>query len=46
LPVGLVMLRAREGRSLAPIRQVHVEAMCNALLDAGDVQPRGAGQTR
>jgi hypothetical protein len=46
LPVGLLLLRAREGRSLAPIRQVHVEAMCNALIDSGDVQARSAGQTR
>ncbi|HKP63688.1 MAG TPA: hypothetical protein VJV78_43435 [Polyangiales bacterium] len=47
LPVGLVMLRAREGRALVPIRQVHIEALCNALLDAGDVQERSAGaQTR
>jgi hypothetical protein len=42
LPVGLVMLRAREGRALVPIRQVHIEALCNALLDAGDVQARVA----
>ena len=39
-PVGLVMLRAKEGRALVPIRQVHIEALCNALLDSGDVQDR------
>ena len=48
IPVGLVMLRAREG-TLVPIRQVHIEALCSALLDSGDVsestlppQPRRA----
>jgi hypothetical protein len=47
LPVGLVLLRSREDRALVPIRQVHVEALCNALLDSGDVQERSAGgQTR
>ena len=45
MPVGLVMLRARDGRALAPIRQVHVEALCNALVDSGDVQERGAAAT-
>jgi len=39
-PVGLVMLRTRDGKSLQPIRQVHIEAVCNALLDSGDVQER------
>lgn len=43
-PVGLVMLRAKEGRALVPIRQAHIEAMCNALLDSGDVQDRPAAQ--
>jgi hypothetical protein len=38
LPVGLVMLRTRENQALVPIRQVHIEAVCNALLDSGDVQ--------
>lgn len=42
LPVGLVMLRARDGRSLSPIRQVHVEALCNALVDSGDVADPGS----
>ncbi len=40
-PVGLVLLKSKEiGRSLQPVRQVHIEALCNALLDAGDVQER------
>jgi hypothetical protein len=38
VPVGLVMLRTRENQALVPIRQVHIEAVCNALLDSGDVQ--------
>lgn len=34
-PVGLVMLQvASDGRPLASWRQVHVDALCNALLDA------------
>lgn len=40
VPVGLVMLRTREGKALVPIRQVHIEALCNALLDSGDVEDR------
>jgi hypothetical protein len=38
LPIGLVMLRTRENQALVPIRQAHIEAVCNALLDSGDVQ--------
>jgi hypothetical protein len=41
VPVGLVMLRTRENKALVPIRQVHIEALCSALLDSGDVQERG-----
>lgn len=37
VPVGVAVLKAREVRPLTPIRQVHVAAVCNALLDAGDV---------
>jgi hypothetical protein len=37
VPVGLAMLRVRDGKPMLPIRQVHLEALCNALLDAGDV---------
>jgi hypothetical protein len=40
VPVGLVMLRTRENKALVPIRQVHIEALCSALLDSGDVQER------
>jgi hypothetical protein len=42
LPVGLVMLRTQENKALVPIRQVHIEALCSALLDSGDVQERTA----
>jgi hypothetical protein len=42
VPVGLVMLRTRENKALVPIRQVHIEALCSALLDSGDVQERTA----
>jgi hypothetical protein len=37
LPVGIALLKARDTRELTPIRQVHVAAICNALIDAGDV---------
>ena len=37
VPVGIAMLRAARTRSLMPVRHTHVEAICNALLDAGDV---------
>jgi hypothetical protein len=40
VPVGIAMLRSNEGRALVPVRQVHLEALCNALLDAGDVTRR------
>src|ERR1700755_249055 len=40
VPVGLVMLRTRENKALVPIRQVHIEALCSALLDCGDVHER------
>jgi hypothetical protein len=40
IPIGIAMLRSIEGRALAPVRQVHLEALCNALLDAGDVTSR------
>ena len=38
--VGLVMLRVPEGRALLPIRHAHVEAICEAVLRAGDAVPR------
>ncbi len=38
IPVGLALLRTREEKALVPIRQLHIEALCNALLDSGDVQ--------
>ena len=40
VPVGFVMLRARERKSIVPIRQVYIETLCSALLDAGDVSER------
>jgi hypothetical protein len=40
VPVGLVMLRTQENKALVPIRQVHIEALCSALLDSGDVPER------
>lgn len=36
-PVGIAMLKAEGGRQLATVRQAHIEALCSALLDAGDV---------
>jgi hypothetical protein len=35
--VGIVMLRAVPARSLLAMRRAHVEALCNALIDAGDI---------
>lgn len=40
VPVGFVMLRATERKSIVPIRQVYIETLCSALLDAGDVPER------
>jgi hypothetical protein len=36
-PVGVAMLNVIDGKPMVPIRQVHLEALCNALIDAGDV---------
>jgi hypothetical protein len=36
--VAVAMLQLEAGRPLAVLRRVHVEALCNALLDSGDVQ--------
>jgi hypothetical protein len=33
-PAGLVALEAREGKPLDTLRQSHIEALCNAFLDA------------
>lgn len=38
--VGLVMLRVADGRTLLPIRHAHIEAICEAVLRAGDAVPR------
>jgi hypothetical protein len=37
VPVGVAMLKCPTDRPLSPIRQAHIEAICNALIDAGDV---------
>lgn len=37
LPVGLAMLMVPHNGDLLPMRHVHVAAVCDALLDAGDV---------
>jgi hypothetical protein len=36
-PVGMAMLKCEGGRQLAAVRHAHVEALCGALLDEGDV---------
>jgi hypothetical protein len=36
LPLGLAMLELRDA-NFTPLRQPYIEALCNALLDAGDV---------
>jgi len=36
-PVGIAMLKSEGGHELAPVRPSHIEALCGALLDAGDV---------
>jgi hypothetical protein len=41
VPIGIAMLKARAGKALLPMRQVHIAALCNALLDAGDVIDHG-----
>ncbi|MEY4579578.1 MAG: hypothetical protein RL701_4281 [Pseudomonadota bacterium] len=39
-PVGMAMLKVKAGgRTLKPVRQAYIEALCNALLDAGDCAP-------
>jgi hypothetical protein len=38
IQVGVAMLKLDAGRPLAALRRTHVEALCNALLDAGDVR--------
>jgi hypothetical protein len=42
VPVGIAMLKTNSDRALAPIRQAHIESICNALLDAGDVSDSAA----
>jgi hypothetical protein len=37
IPVGIAMLALPENGTLLPMRHVHVAALCEALLDAGDV---------
>jgi hypothetical protein len=37
IPVGVAMLRRTPGRAMRPMRRAHVEALCNALIDAGDI---------
>jgi hypothetical protein len=34
---GLLLLKAAPGDTLLPIRHAHIEALCNALIDSGDV---------
>lgn len=38
IALGMVVLRAEEGRELLPVRHAHIEALCSALLDSGDVR--------
>lgn len=37
VPIGMVALRVPPDRALAPVRHAHIEALCHALIDAGDV---------
>lgn len=37
IPVGIAMLAVPQGGTLLPLRHVHVAALCDALLDSGDV---------
>jgi len=37
LAVGIAMLEPPQGKPLVSMHRVHVEALCNALIDAGDV---------
>jgi hypothetical protein len=36
-PVGIALLKTEDGRKLGTLRQSHIDALCNVLLDAGDV---------
>jgi hypothetical protein len=42
VPVGIAMLAVPESGTLLPMRHVHVSALCEALLDAGDVASTAA----
>jgi hypothetical protein len=37
LPLGIAMLEVAQSGQLLPIHHAHIEAICNALLDSGDV---------
>ncbi len=39
VPVGIVALQIRDDRELEVIRQAHIDAICNALLDATSTPP-------
>jgi hypothetical protein len=41
IPVGIAALKVTPGQSLSPIRRAHIDSLCNAFLDSGDV---GGGQ--
>jgi hypothetical protein len=40
VPVGIAMLQRQANQPLGPVRQAHIESICNALLDSGDVTYR------
>jgi hypothetical protein len=42
----MATLKAKPGKGLLPMRQVHIAALCNALLDAGDVADSTAQVSR
>jgi hypothetical protein len=43
IPVGMTFLQTE--RPLVALRRAHIEALCNALLDAGDVPDRAMSQS-
>jgi hypothetical protein len=41
---GLVMLKAKDPRTLVAIRHVHLQALCSALIESGDISESGENQ--
>jgi hypothetical protein len=44
LPIGIAMLEVSASAALLPVYRTHVDALCNALVDSGDVGALGVEQ--